>query len=405
MKSLLSGAFVSKGKKMEQNDDQDIIIEENEAERNSEDVAAFTKLLFLMLTKEGQYVLARDNRSLIKQSFGASAVLTLHRLSESSFYDTERYFDGFVEQRGYGQSSAAVFYRFVFLADDYDHYRDQMQPVFKNCEQKCENARIICEFDVIDLASKRAFEYGGREIRERSVREIFEKALQKEDYSAAAETERQAASKVTEEIREDLMPRRVNPIFNISNIIIFANVLIFIIQTVMEADGDYTIYAMGVQANGYILNGQVWRLFTAMFLHADITHLLGNMFMLFYLGTIILRYYSPGEFALIYFTGGLLGNLLTLVFMPVETLSLGASGAIMALGGTLIYRMFFGKHKKLFRRTGNFVTIAMMVLFNLFYGLTQSQTNNFGHFGGFAAGFAVAWLIYLVKNKRREEKS
>ena len=133
-----------------------------------------------------------------------------------------------------------------------------------------------------------------------------------------------------------------------------------------------------------------------MFLHADITHLSGNMFSLYYLGTIIRRYYSDSEFWLIYLISGLAGNLLSFFF--TDYLSLGASGAIMGLGGVLIYRMFFDREAKRFRHMGNYLMFGFMVLFNLFYGIfSEANIDNYGHFGGFFAGLLLAWLLYRAK--------
>ena len=127
------------------------------------------------------------------------------------------------------------------------------------------------------------------------------------------------------------------------------------------------------------------------------------MLFLFYLGSITVRYYNNAEFFAVYFISGLCGNILSLFLTDYR--SLGASGAIMGLGGLVIYRMFFGKNAKLFRKSGNYLIFAVMIVFNLFYGVVVAEANidNYGHFGGFIGGFLVAFAISgirrLTKNK------
>ena len=89
--------------------------------------------------------------------------------------------------------------------------------------------------------------------------------------------------------------------------------------------------------NANVWNGEVWRLFTAMFVHADIVHIFGNMFFLFIFGLRAEDMFDIKEYLLIYFLSGLSGGFLTLALWP-EALSIGASGAIFGvLGATLIY--------------------------------------------------------------------
>lgn len=72
-------------------------------------------------------------------------------------------------------------------------------------------------------------------------------------------------------------------------------------------------------------------------------------------------------------TSGLAGSLLTLLFMDGATRSLGASGAIMGLGGVLIYRSFLENPQDAFRYAGSYFIIAFMVIYNLFYGLFAEE--------------------------------
>ena len=140
---------------------------------------------------------------------------------------------------------------------------------------------------------------------------------------------------------------------------------------------------------------------TSMFLHADVGHLAGNMLMLVFLNRILKNFYTYAQYWIIYLLSGITGSLFTLLMGP-NVLSLGASGAVMGLGGALFYRMFFGKNAKYFRHIGSAATIVIMVVYNLIYGLSDSSVNNYAHFSGFAAGFIVALIIQILKSKNKK---
>ena len=81
---------------------------------------------------------------------------------------------------------------------------------------------------------------------------------------------------------------------------------------------------------------QPWTIITNMFVHGGFGHLLGNMISLFFLGRFLLQLVGEQKFLLVYFLGGILGNVLFLLLAPHYAIGIGASGAIFALGGTLI---------------------------------------------------------------------
>ena len=87
-----------------------------------------------------------------------------------------------------------------------------------------------------------------------------------------------------------------------------------------------------VQDNSAVWRGAFWMLFTAMFLHADIVHLGGNLIFLLIFGTSLEEQTSRGRWFTVYFTSGLVGNLFFLL-LGGDAAGLGASGAIWGLLG------------------------------------------------------------------------
>ncbi len=83
---------------------------------------------------------------------------------------------------------------------------------------------------------------------------------------------------------------------------------------------------------------QPWTIVTNMFVHAPfprLGHILANMFTLFFFGNFLIRLMGEKRFFLVYFGGGLLGNILYLLMSPLYSIAFGASGAVFAVAGAL----------------------------------------------------------------------
>jgi len=140
-----------------------------------------------------------------------------------------------------------------------------------------------------------------------------------------------------------------------------------------------------------IVNGEIWRLFTSMFLHIGITHLLFNAYALFIFGLEMERLYGPDRFIVIYILSGLFGSLLSFAVRGPLVLSAGASGAIFGIIGMNL--AYFILHRKSFGQFGRQRMISTLVIIgiNLFFGFTVSGIDNYAHIGGLLAGFALGF--------------
>jgi rhomboid protease GluP len=114
----------------------------------------------------------------------------------------------------------------------------------------------------------------------------------------------------------------------ITIILIITNVVCFII---FNQDYTFNLWYLMAQDNSLVLKGEVWRLITAIFIHADIMHLLSNMYGLFVFGVTVESFFNKREFLVAYLSCGVVGSIFTLIFFPPGTVSIGASGAIMGL--------------------------------------------------------------------------
>ncbi len=85
-----------------------------------------------------------------------------------------------------------------------------------------------------------------------------------------------------------------------------------------------------------LVGGEVWTLITSIFLHGNPAHLVLNSIALFFFGRALEEELSWKTFLIIFFVGGIVGNLFVLFTYPMSQVVIGASGAVFAIMGTAI---------------------------------------------------------------------
>jgi rhomboid protease GluP len=172
-----------------------------------------------------------------------------------------------------------------------------------------------------------------------------------------------------------------------------------IIFLLMEAAGGSTttsvLIRFGAKVNSLILEGEWWRLFTPIFVHIGLLHLVMNSIALYFLGVFVERIFGNIRFIFIYLFAGVCGTIASLLFSP--DISAGASGAIMGLFGSLLY--FGTVYPKLFFRTMG-LNIIIVLGINLAFGFTVSGIDNAGHIGGLIGGFLATAMVHFPMKKR-----
>ena len=140
------------------------------------------------------------------------------------------------------------------------------------------------------------------------------------------------------------------------------------------------------QVTAFVFQGEFWRLFTSMFVHADIAHIAGNMLFLFIFGLRGEEMFSLPEYLSIYLLGGLTGNLISLVLLP-NSISIGASGAIFAMfGAATIYAR---------RSISQSIIGALVYAFFLLFLSSGPGVNYFAHIGGLATGLLIGYVLAM----------
>ena len=131
----------------------------------------------------------------------------------------------------------------------------------------------------------------------------------------------------------------------------------------------------------YIQNGQYYRLLTGIFLHANIIHLVCNCYSLYVIGMQIESFIGKARFLAVYILSGIAGNLLSIYIM--NGFSVGASGAIFGLLGSLLY---FGYHYRVYLESVIRSQIIPIIFLNLMLGFMIPGVDNAAHIGGLIGG-------------------
>lgn len=185
----------------------------------------------------------------------------------------------------------------------------------------------------------------------------------------------------------------------LTEILIGINVIMFILTQIVDMTTGDGLLRLGAKVNALIGLGEYWRLLTAMFLHADLMHLIFNMMALYVLGKDIERFFGRKKFLAIYFISGLVGSAASYLF--VENVSVGASGAIFGLMGAnlflyktnpLVYKRIYGSD------------VLILVGINLVLGFIRPNIDMAGHIGGLIGGFITASAVGISHEKVFEPK-
>ena len=150
------------------------------------------------------------------------------------------------------------------------------------------------------------------------------------------------------------------------------------------------LFELGAMQPIAIADGQYWRLFTAMFLHAGLLHIAFNAYALWLFGSMIESNLGKTRFVLIYFVTGFLASAASYTFGPVQSLAVGASGAIFGIFGAFI--AFNYRRRHLAMASANLRWAATMLMLNALLAFGFGAIDWRAHLGGLVAGVAAGFV-------------
>ncbi len=136
----------------------------------------------------------------------------------------------------------------------------------------------------------------------------------------------------------DENPRRLFPFFTI--LIIIANVVVHVYQMLLPQEVQVQfVYTFGAVPDSIIHGRNMQSIFTSMFLHGGLLHLLGNMLYLWIFGDNIEGICGHFKFLLFYLLTGVIAFLSHFIVDPFSQIPMiGASGAISGILGAYALR-------------------------------------------------------------------
>jgi len=208
-------------------------------------------------------------------------------------------------------------------------------------------------------------------------------------------------------IQDEIRAHRF-PFVNYS--LIALNIIVFILELMAGPSLETALYEIAlIPANvtaGFDL-GDMKAIFTSMFLHAGLSHLLGNMLYLWIFGDNVEDRLGHFWYLVFYLAGGIVAAFAHVALNPNSVIpTVGASGAIAAVLGA--YLILFPQVKVLtFVPIGFFLRLTLLpaslllgfwFVLQLFNGLLTLGLADMGgtafwaHIGGFVFGVLIGWL-------------
>lgn len=151
----------------------------------------------------------------------------------------------------------------------------------------------------------------------------------------------------------------------------------------------------GAKYTPLILQGQWWRLITAGFVHIGIQHLVINMITLYFLGMYVEEIFGHWKMLVIYLVSVLTGNLMSMLFQPIQGISAGASTGLFGLFGAFLMLGIVYRQNPLIRQLAR--QFLILVIFNIGADLLMPGIDLAGHVGGLIGGFLAAGMLGSLK--------
>ncbi|UCE29291.1 MAG: rhomboid family intramembrane serine protease [Candidatus Bathyarchaeota archaeon] len=216
----------------------------------------------------------------------------------------------------------------------------------------------------------------------------------------------------------DQNPTKTRPY--VTWMLVAANVAVFLLQLSRGfADADFLEYGA---IPGYLMHGErLYTLFTSMFMHGGLWHIIGNMLFLFIFGDNVEDRFGHIKFLILYLMVGVISGLahawITFQFDPSAAWipAVGASGAVSGVLGayllffpganivTLVFLFYIAttvKIKAIFYLGFWFLLQFSSVILN-----PNSGVAYWAHIGGFAAGLLVAVPFKMTGQKKTQERA
>jgi membrane associated rhomboid family serine protease len=160
---------------------------------------------------------------------------------------------------------------------------------------------------------------------------------------------------------------------------------------------DSYLHDAGLMDSTAVAHGQWWRLFTAIWLHADVGHMASNASIGILLLGLALGRFGTGAGLLAAYLAGAAGNVAACMLSVGEHRSLGASGMVMGALGLLAAQSFLLSAQSPHLRKQMLVGVLGGIMLFVLFGLAP-DSDILAHAGGFVSGFLLGAVMTQLRN-------
>jgi len=179
--------------------------------------------------------------------------------------------------------------------------------------------------------------------------------------------------------------------------IIAINIILYIISALGSMDfmdmDNRVLFDMGaLYSPAIVLGNEWWRLFTAMFLHGGMMHIVMNMFSLYIVGRGVEIYFDKLSYLAIYLSSGLIGGVVS-IYIHQDSIGIGASGAIFGIFGALA-GFFLAHRDRINSQSKAFIkNFGTIIALNVVIGLAIPSVDMSAHIGGLIVGVVGGYIL------------
>ena len=193
--------------------------------------------------------------------------------------------------------------------------------------------------------------------------------------------------------------------YPVTSFFLLVTALVFLLMLVTTGGNFYradTLFRFGAMYGPAIrlFPEQVWRLFSAIFVHIGWEHFIVNMLSLYYLGRQVEEIFGFKKFffffLFLYLLSGMMGNLFVFVFSP-KSLAAGASTSLYGLFAAIIVLRYATRNPYIQQLGQSYLTLFVV---NIIGSVLIPGISLAGHIGG-AVGGALLAIIFPVRGERR----
>ena len=194
---------------------------------------------------------------------------------------------------------------------------------------------------------------------------------------------------------EPIRPRQEVPVYGgaVPGVLIYAGIIVLVAVVNAQSAFGFDWFAAGRIEGGKVTAGELWRTVTALTLHLDVGHLIGNVVFGTVFGLLAGRVLGGGVAWLAIVVAGALGNLINAWVQAPTHLSIGASTSVFAALGLLVSHALrpwgTADRGRAWKRWSPLIGGVLLLAYT---GVGGERTDVVAHLTGFLAGLAIGWV-------------